>query len=159
MSEKRHFFVCGGREYLVIGYNPEKHNVACVCFDVLHRYDQHDLEFLTNSEDAQAEPYLAAILARHPYAGGGTWWERLMPHIFFAEVGQIEGRIPDEQYQIFMKAFSDYESQKWPSVSCEYEERKAEEPNAEEQTSVVETAEKENIDDIIFGHIGRDLED
>lgn len=140
-DQKRHFFTCYGNDYLVLGYSPENNTVLYICMNILHKTDQHDLEFLVNTEEAQNEIYLAAILVRHPYAGGGTWWERLLPHIYFAGIDQVRGLIPSDQIVAFMAELTEYQNKKHINEATV------------EQTSMVKTPTKENIDDILFGRI------
>jgi hypothetical protein len=105
MNEKQkwHFFNSNGFSYLVIGYNPQNDNVACICIDDFHKQDQKDLECLASSSNAQKTPYLVEILARSPYLGGSSWLKNLYHHIFFLKLEKLYNHISDEQIEIFKK--------------------------------------------------------
>ena len=150
---KWHYFMLHGIEYLVLGYNHQKHNVLCVSLQHLHEKDKEDLMWIVDGDAAQRTAYLVSVLVNHPYTGGGNWWERLQPHVFFAEMGQIRNRIPTEQYEAFMTDFHKHNSpekepgQRWwevvPVVNKE----------VVEQTSAPEPVKTENIDSILFGPV------
>ena len=103
---KWHYFMMHGIEYLVLGYSAKKNDVLCVSLQHLHEKDKEDLLWIVDSDEAQKEAYLVSILVNHPYAGGGSWWERLGRHAFFATLDQVRNRIPPEQIKVFWDALN-----------------------------------------------------
>jgi hypothetical protein len=153
-NHKWHYFMSHGHEYLVLGYNPDRNNVMCVSLHCLHPGDKEDLLHIVDSAEAQREAYLVAILARHPYAGGGTWWDRLMPHGFFADLTNVErfGVAPDQ-----IKVFRDKFAEKYPNGGVLQGPRTvlslADTHIMAEGNSTPEPTKTENIDDILFGYV------
>jgi hypothetical protein len=127
------------------------------------------LLFIVDSDEGQREAYLVTILARHPYAGGGTWWERLQPHVFFAELVQVVNLVPPAQTKIFWDKFYEMHPERpdfrLSSTLISPEQTKTftdllslktlttADQEITEQNSTPEVAKTENIDDILFGYI------
>ncbi len=109
MSDKWHYFVFEGFEYLVLGYNPKLNNCLVFCLDTLGRRDQEELGYIVNSEAAQKEAYLVAILARSLHSGGGMWWERLMARSFFVDRVHLKDRVASKQLAIFENDYNRYD--------------------------------------------------
>lgn len=99
---KWHYFLSHGIEFLVVGYDPSKGDVGYLKLDGLSENDIEDLLDIVDSDEAQSTPYLATVLNKRPYAGGGTWWEKLYSYTHFTKLAHMKGCIPPEQFNIFL---------------------------------------------------------
>ena len=151
-DHKWHYFMMHGFEYLVLGYSPEKHNVLCVCLNNLHPGDRKDLMYIVDSDEGQREAYLVAILARHPYAAGGTWWDYLQQYAFFAEFGALErcGVAPAQ-----IKVFQNKKEKELleDAIVIHRGNEFSIDQEIIQQNSTPHTTKTENIDDILFGAV------